>query len=87
MKNRSIDLHNILFAQLEKLVDEDLDGEKLTQEIRRADMVNKTSSQIINNGRLTYDILRFSAEYPNIELPEHFEKGPKLLPPGKIAKR
>jgi len=86
MKNKAIDMHNLLFAQLEKLGDDDLEGEKLTQEIKRADAMNKLASQLINNGRLVLDAIRISEEYPDIDLPEQFEK-PKLLPPGRIAKR
>jgi len=62
MKNKAIDMHNLLFAQLEKLGDDELEGEKLTQEIRRADAMNKLASQLINNGRLVLDAIRISEE-------------------------
>lgn len=52
MKNALGDLNNHLFAQLERLGDEDLKGEKLTEEINRAKSITDVASQIIANGSL-----------------------------------
>lgn len=55
MKNTLGDLNNHLFAQLERLSDEELSGEKLTEEITRAKAVSGIASQIISNGSLVLE--------------------------------
>lgn len=52
MKNTLGDLNNHLFAQLERLGDEDLTAEQLEQEINRAEAINSVAKQIISNGDL-----------------------------------
>ena len=52
MRNTLGDLNNHLFAQLERLNDEDLSGEKLLEEINRAKALTNVAAQIINNGSL-----------------------------------
>lgn len=52
MKNTLGDLNNHLFAQLERLDDEELKGEQLTEEIGRAKAITSVAAQIINNGSL-----------------------------------
>lgn len=57
MKNKLTDLNNHLFAELERLSDEDLQGEdlqgeELTAEINRAKAITGVASQIIANGTL-----------------------------------
>ena len=52
MKNKLVDLNNHLFAQLERLSDEETKGEELLTEIRRSQAITNVAKQIINNGSL-----------------------------------
>jgi len=52
MKNKLTDLNDHLFAQLERLSDDDLKGEELQTEIQRAQAITCVAKQIINNGQL-----------------------------------
>ncbi|GHV76491.1 hypothetical protein AGMMS49942_13120 [Spirochaetia bacterium] len=52
MKNKLSDLNNHLFAEIERLGDEDLKGEKLTEEINRANAIQAVAGQIIANENL-----------------------------------
>ena len=51
-KNKITDLNNHLFAQLERLSDEDLRGEALIEEVRRARSVTEVAQQVIASGDL-----------------------------------
>ncbi len=55
MKNKLGDLNNHLFAEIERLGDEDLSGEALTQEITRAKAISNVATQIISNAKLVLD--------------------------------
>ncbi len=55
MKNSLMDLNNHLFAQLERLSDEDLKGDELKDEISRSKSITQVSAQIIGNARLALD--------------------------------
>ncbi|MHB1167042.1 MAG: hypothetical protein ACYC4E_01855 [Carboxydocellales bacterium] len=63
MKNTLGDLNNHLFAQLERLGDEEIKGDKLTEEIERAKAVTQVSTQIISNGKLMLDAIKAKEEY------------------------
>ena len=52
MKNTLGDLSLHLFAQLEKLSDDDLKGEELKEEILRTKAIEIITKQIIDNGHL-----------------------------------
>lgn len=62
MKNKLTDLNDHLFAQLERLSDEDLQGEDLESEINRAKAITAISGQIIQNGNLALKAESFKYE-------------------------
>lgn len=63
MKNKLSDLNNHLFAQLERLGDEDLAGEKLDEEINRAKAVTDVAQQVISNANLALKAQTLMYEY------------------------
>mgnify|MGYP006927007780 CR=1 FL=1 len=63
MKNTLGDLNNHLFAQLERLGDEDLSGDELSAEIKRAEAISKVSEEIIRNGELQFRAMQHMDEY------------------------
>ncbi len=54
MKNKLSDLNNHLFAQLERLGDEDLDADQIEKEAKRADAITEVADQIIRNADLQF---------------------------------
>lgn len=72
MRNKQIDLDNILFAQLERLDDEKLKGEKLNEEVARAKAMQCIAAQIINSRKLQLDAAKMVAtgEVRAQELPD-----------------
>ena len=79
MKNTLGDLNNHLFAQLERLGDEDLKGESLTEEIHRAKAVTGVASQIIANGTLVLKGRALQLEY-GIEDDKGADRDKKKMP-------
>lgn len=62
MRNTLGDLNNHLFAQLERLSDEELTGDKLKEELDRAKSITGVASQIISNGHLVLKAMKISEE-------------------------
>lgn len=62
MKNSLNDLNNHLFAQLERLSDEDLKGDELKKEIQRGRAITAVSRSIIENGRLQLEAIEVLRE-------------------------
>lgn len=77
-RNTLGDLNNHLFAQLERLSDEDLKGEELEEEMARAKAVAGIASQIIANGTLVLRARTLQLEYGD-EDNNGQKKIPKLL--------
>ncbi|MFB5268122.1 hypothetical protein ACE41H_15245 [Paenibacillus enshidis] len=75
MRNTLGDLNNHLFAQLERLSDEELSGDKLAEEITRAKAVTSVASQIIANGSLVLEATRLGNDKMNVDtsLPKMLE--------------
>lgn len=63
MKNKLEDLNNHLFAELERLGDEDLKGEDLTAEIEKAKAIGGIASQIVSNANLQLRAVELQCEY------------------------
>lgn len=63
MKNKLIDLNNHLFAQLERLSDESLKGDKLKDEITRSKAITGVAKEVISNGKLALEAQREFGNY------------------------
>lgn len=76
MKNTLGDLNNHLFAELERLSDEELQGEKLSEEIERAKAIREIASQVINNANTALRAQEFKANVlgrSKVEVPQMLE--------------
>ncbi|WP_339760753.1 hypothetical protein [uncultured Hoeflea sp.] len=63
MKNRLSDLNNHLFAQIERLSDEDLSAEKIEQEAKRGEAIVSVADHIIRNAALQIQAAKLVADY------------------------
>lgn len=74
-RNKLTDLNDHLFAQLERLGDEDLTKEELKIEVTRAKSISFVAKNIIENAKVVLDGAKFShQELPNNqEAPEMFK--------------
>lgn len=80
MKNTLGDLNNHLFAEIERLGDEDLVGEELKNEVLRAKAITSVASKIIANGHLVLKAQKFADDRYDAEA-----KVPKMLQGGGLA--
>ena len=63
MKNKLVDLNNLLFAQLEALGDDTIAGEKLDELVRRANVAVGISTNILKGATLQIEAARIVADY------------------------
>jgi hypothetical protein len=70
MKNKLIDLNNHLFAQLERLGDEDLSPEEIKLEIGRSKEMSNLGHTIIDNAALAFKVKKHQDDVGFID-PEH----------------
>ena len=73
MKNKLTDLNNHLFAQMERLGNEDLSDEQLEIEVRRAKSMTDVADTVIQNSTLMLKAAELRAEYQGsdgLELPK-----------------
>lgn len=84
-KNKLSDLNNHLFAQLERLGDEEVKGDNLTEEINRAKAITNIAQQIVNNGNLVLNAIKTREEYfpGQKSLPEIFSDTPDAVVVGE----
>jgi hypothetical protein len=63
MKNKLSDLNNHLFAALERLNDEDVKGEALTEEIQRSKAIAGVAKEVVANASLVLEGAKFAKEH------------------------
>jgi hypothetical protein len=63
MKNKLVDLNNHLFAQIERLSDEDLTPDQIDKEVKRTEAIVSVSEQIIANADLALKGAKLVAEH------------------------
>ena len=76
MQNTLGDLNNHLFAQLERLGSEELEGDELKEEILRAKAVTDIAREIIDNANTVLDVMKFQTETlrkSNVSVPKMLE--------------
>ena len=76
MQNTLQDLNNHLFADLERLSDEETKGEELKEEITRAKAITDIATKIIDNADTVLQAKKFQADVlgrSNIVIPKMLE--------------
>ena len=63
MRNNLSALNDYLFESIERIMDDDLSGEVLEEEIKRAEMVTDVAKVIIQNGELALKAMKQVNEY------------------------
>lgn len=63
MKNKLVDLNNHLFAQLERLSEEEMTAEQIEQEVKRTAAIVDVSEQIVRNADLALKAVKLVADH------------------------
>ena len=66
-RNTLGDLNNHLFEQIERLLDDELVGEKLREEVVRAKAVASIAKEIVATGQLVLDAKKFEDDKMNLD--------------------
>lgn len=75
MKNTLGDLNNHLFAQLERLNDEDLTGDELDRELKRSKGICDIARNVIDNANIVLQAAKLKSGLAD----EYLEHTPKML--------
>ncbi len=68
MKNSMLDLHNHLFAQLERLSEESVKGDELREELSRAKAVVAVADVLVNNATLMLEAEKLKSKGKETEI-------------------
>ncbi|PZR37212.1 hypothetical protein [Caulobacter segnis] len=80
MKNKLVDLNNHLFAQLERLSEEEMDATRIDLEIRRTEAIVDVSEQIIRTAGLQLRAAELVAEHGK-RLTDHLPSNLPMIGP------
>lgn len=86
MKNKLSDLNNHLFAQLERLSEEDLTVEQIEREAKRSEAIVSVADQIIRNAALQVQAAKIASDggadpVPYLPAPHAFARSDERSPP------
>jgi len=75
MKNKLTDLSDHLFAQMERLSDEGLSGDKLQEELQRSKAVSSIAKDIVGNAKIILDARKAAWEWNKVpaDMPKMLE--------------
>lgn len=63
MRNNLSALNDYLFESIERILDDDLSGEVLEEEIKRAETVTDVAKVIVQNAELALKVMKHAEEY------------------------
>lgn len=66
MKNKLTDLNDHLFAQLERLGNEDMTDDELSKESERTKSITDVAKTIVSNATLQLNAIKLKAEYKGL---------------------